>query len=343
MKAFPNYTVWVLGAGFSRSLDGPLLQDFFSTTLRPRVYRLVERLGGALPRADLDVLERAYWGGDAGASGQIPVGQPWRDPEEFLAWLDTAYADPQSREAGVMKEAGHDSRRVEMLRSMARRYIAIATDEFVAEDWRPLQRVERWRPYFDWARRVRDRTDVVITFNYDRVVESASAGMIEPRLPSDRGGNRPWLLKLHGSVNWRQGTNGVIGEHEKSGIALVNDSHDPVIGVPGPSKFAATTGDLRSLWVDATECMKLVSRIVFVGFRFPPGDSEARRQLLDAITANENPDLHVHVVLGPTTNDPQIVRVEKLLERALARKHTDAAARVHVEPLYAEDFIALDD
>jgi hypothetical protein len=95
--------------------------------------------------------------------------------------------------------------------------------------------------------------------------------------------------------------------------------------------------------------------IVFVGYRFPPSDSAARRKLYEAIVNNSREFLHVHTVLGHDVNDPYTRRLLGLLDAALVSRNTRLRTtgtprmrefvtrfgrqdRVIAHPLYAQDY-----
>jgi hypothetical protein len=77
--------VWVLGAGFSKPLGGPLLRDLFRMEARGSALLLYpEKLYPGLARTLWDV-QRIFNRGREGRSNR------WSDAESFLATVDAAY------------------------------------------------------------------------------------------------------------------------------------------------------------------------------------------------------------------------------------------------------------
>jgi hypothetical protein len=93
---------------------------------------------------------------------------------------------------------------------------------------------------------------------------------------------------------------------------------------------------------------------VFVGYRFPPTDSEARRRLLGAIGRSKHGYKAVHTVLGPESAKDS-ARLGQLLHWTLRQERVDLATRPELsEPpssfatysllqhqLYGEDFFSV--
>jgi hypothetical protein len=338
--------VWILGAGFSRALGGPLLPDLLSrpseVRIRGRFKRFSDRLfsteGGGLIRR---IVESHGW---QRSNSDEPA---WRDAEEFLEFLDLA------------AESGHDSPPLLTLRQYANtpglgvegaRALAAAAKRLVAAEccfFSPCDvAYEKWAPYVAWASRIED-TDTVITFNYDRVVEEArkKAGKaLDVRLQPGGLQVGPALLKLHGSVDWRVNAEGRIHQIGVPEYAVSCGDEEIAIASPGLTK-ARFVERLQVLWDLAEQAIKTAGAIVFVGYRFPPTDANARERLLRAISENMLPGLRVHTVLGPK-RDEHTFRLEELLTRALKmggreRSTGGLLLSLYVHPLFAEDFLGL--
>ena len=215
----------------------------------------------------------------------------------------------------------------------ARRLLAAECDEFLADA--DAKNEERWAPYRRWIEQLKEH-HTVISFNYDLVIETASAAVcrdIYVALPGQAAPERvPVILKLHGNVDWRRKRERLSGfsapgseaawvsQRSRVEHMLTAADDEIVIASPGPTKFAIASGDLRQLWDDAVTRIQYADAIVFVGYRFPPSDSAARRTLLDAIAANRSDRLRIHTVLGPDVNDPHTRRLSGLLQAALRRR-----------------------
>jgi hypothetical protein len=89
------------------------------------------------------------------------------------------------------------------------------------------------------------------------------------------------------------------------------------------------TAFFQSLWDDATEALREPRLIVFIGYRFPPTDTEAARRLLAAIADNTTrrskgllkEDVEVELALG--NDGPSLGRLRALLEGAGITKIID--------------------
>lgn len=87
-------TVWILGAGFSRSLGGPLLVDLF----RPRAWGDDADYFPDSRYPDLaNCLHQARLVFNQGREDGL-----WVDAEQFLAYVDEAFASGESPQKGVL-------------------------------------------------------------------------------------------------------------------------------------------------------------------------------------------------------------------------------------------------
>jgi hypothetical protein len=109
-------------------------------------------------------------------------------------------------------------------------------------------------------------------------------------------------------------------------FALECEEGELAIATPGPSKKREADECFRELWKLAREALAEADAIVFVGYRFPETDADAREQLLTAIGKNGAPgskrrphNLKCHIVLG--NKSPQDVdRLEALLRFVAGRR-----------------------
>lgn len=343
--------VWILGAGFSRPLGGPLLPDL----MRPEV---MENLDATYPSApyrqnsgDLhQVVLKAYGYGSKfqqgrpRGTGDVPGENIWADAEQFLDYLDTAAAGGPSSPAfkrlsrvvaaatshfGFKDGTGADALR---LSRVAKRLVAGTCSAFlVGADLE----TERWEPFVKWAKSL-GANDTIISFNYDCVVEflnKVSKNIHVVRLGGDQSNpGHARLLKLHGSVNWKISglapDDSTLPTGKESSIkvepqddfdfALKCEDHELAIASPGPIKKAVSAGWLAELWNQAAHAIRAADAVVFIGYRFPPSDSHARERLLLALSQNDRPYLAVHTVLG--LHSPDTPRLTQLLRFALSRR-----------------------
>lgn len=102
----------------------------------------------------------------------------------------------------------------------------------------------------------------------------------------------------------------------------------------------------------AKDALRQADAVVFIGFRFPETDSDAREEILGAIRENKRVHgahhLSLHVVLGLPS--PQSQRLEALLRFVCGERHDMAEPnfndeahtfRVQLHPLFAQDFLAI--
>jgi hypothetical protein len=96
---------------------------------------------------------------------------------------------------------------------------------------------------------------------------------------------------------------------------------------------------LKDIWHVAEIVLRKADVVIFVGYRFPPTDAEARGRLLGALMRNSAPDLRLYTVLGPN-DDPDNRRLETLLRYATAQREAGQGKveRVH---LWAQDFMSV--
>jgi hypothetical protein len=360
--------VWILGAGFSRPLGGPLLFDFFSER---QIQMLSMRHATQGSRTFGPELEQRL--GDMYSPEQVKMGSmPWRNPEEFLEFLEAA-TDPD--EAGTLAQtqlgiAGEDPAdpmsTAREYHKAARQHVALVCDVFL-DGKNP--RGERWDPYLRWAKTLDPKNDTVVTFNYDRVPDliAAELGGLKVRTPCPPGLYRTArrikcsnpdcadVLKLHGSVDWRrvppeQGHAAKPAFEKLDSVwdAVNVENDEPAIATPGRQKLGDTNGSFQELWELAEDRIAEADVVVFVGYRFPETDNEAKRRILNTLRdrRNENP-LTVRIVLGPQPKDAP--RLQGMLEWALSARHRlggeDTSgrqeARIIVEPMGTEDFLAV--
>lgn len=338
--------VWVLGAGFSRPLGGPLLYDFFRPELHEKLKaRYSTSVHWTAFHEGLCRLSRAYFGINVPAvqpSDNTPRGTPWRNPEEFIEYMELAAQGDAAAAAVLQASYARASMSsypfdIPAHARAAKKYLALCCWEFL--DGADCK-TERWAPYRAWAERLDPNADAVITFNYDTVCEQVLQHMGE-QVPS-YGLRAPWCvpregeehaegsdrhLKLHGSCSWyvapEQAANALcfsMATGDTPSKMLLESPHAvPAIAVPGPDKVGLAGRLFKRHWERAEEPLKTANTIVFVGYRFPESDNEAKRRLLGAIAQNRSHELSVHIVLGPKRDD-DVIRLEGLLDWCLLKR-----------------------
>jgi hypothetical protein len=363
---FVGGTVWILGAGFSRPLGGPLISDLLA-------YREQVVLDGFFPRsyANRDQLVKDNFR----ARGFFHYGRErgyWEHAEQFLDVVETANDEDGSQPSSarqllesllkgvaqypsrdIMRGGAswewreipgpvHDFESLAALSQACRR--ALATD--VSVFLRVAQaESERWAPHLAWSRNQIDQNHTIITFNYDCVPEKlAQAGgklaVVDPlsvqrSMRDARAAGFAPVFKLHGSVSWfNDGARPVTDKGYETALEQLGQ-REVLISWPGPHKRGFYEADLKDLKSEALDELRHARRVVFVGYRFPPTDADARYFLLDAIRKNDKA-LEVFVVLGPDTKSPDALRLDRMISAA---RHSSISPALL--PLWAEDFLSL--
>jgi hypothetical protein len=367
-------TVWILGAGFSRSLGAPLLADLFSEESLERVRLAYPTLepDGRLPW--VDEIVRLYLGGAYGLKHRPGVERQWEHAEEFIEKLELASRDPKGLEhdnfVAMSKRFNNGPRginrtphlftddpqalKIDAIHECALRLLAAECDVF-----RHGKEVsgERWDPYQTWAKSL-GRHDTVLTFNYDIMLDLLSRSLPKEKAfwipdPQDlleAGGDKldcPTVLKLHGSINWlREGRKFLRADRNKArpepdSAGLYADKGAMAIATPGHSKRTMVTDPmgLQGLWDRAAVALREAKQVVFVGYRIPPTDSYTRQWLTQGLAGNDHIGIamgpEVFTVLGDDVNHPHSRRLAGIL------KGTSESIKLTQPPMFAEDFLGV--
>lgn len=353
--------VWVLGAGFSRSLGGPLIQHLLAAQEPGATRDLFPEVAAGISNV------RTFY-----AAG---VGTHWDHAEHFLDMVERAAEDHECNPhaataraydyrllANLLSDKFRDERTGQWEQFASLVDLAVAARRAVACDCSQfLQRAdlrgEAWRPYVQWAS-ILTGDDTVATFNYDCVpdllAENSSERIFRPRLrvvepageeriPGDavqeaiarirRLGLAP-VLKLHGSVDWHV-ERGRFAKASSAGVLLPSRS-DVLMGLPGPGKDQHRQKRLKPLWTCALNAITEAEEVIFLGYRFPPTDANAREELLCAVRDSA---CLPRIVLGPNVVHPDVVRLQGLLQYAMWKRVP--LAKPDVIPLYVEDFLSV--
>jgi hypothetical protein len=357
--------VWVLGAGFSKPLGGPLLPRLLS----PSSY---EDLKLRFPAAGFNASQflwalRLYHYGLRYQYGRLDrfdakaVGESmWEDAEEYLDRLDAA-------RSGGITEARHVAimNRLTSLMSPGQTAplpsaadLAVAARRLVgAECAGFLQKAdtttEIWEPFKDWANEL-GVDDTVITFNYDRAIDLiASNHVMVVTTDGDahifQSAKCCPVLKLHGSVDWQREASARACRFIRTAdpdFCVTCLPEQLAIATPGPTK-KATAAELSLQWNLALTRLTEADAVVFVGYRFPPSDAEARTKLLGALLANTSAHLALHIVLGPRLGSDDNARLAGLLSATCRRAkrqpvgHASKTYDVVQHPMYSQDFFSV--
>jgi hypothetical protein len=322
-----NRRVWILGAGFSQPLGGPLLAELFRLEPHGSCHSAFPAnefpgLGDTLYN-----LQTCYhW-------GRTEAGH-WEDAEQFLAYVDDAYVGKDGIKRANLGEVLQRAQRLMdgggrlplpdqaqaflsgNLHLAARRALAAQCSRFLLN--RQPASEETWLAFREWAESLDPSVDAIISFNYDRVLE-----MLDPKetrfhvlMPSEvLDSTRVPVYKLHGSVDW-------VVDGQKLQRRKPNDtlkSLDPQIAIapPGRSKSQFVAEHLEPLWTQVEGLLSHAGVVLIVGYGFPKTDSIAKSRILKALSrSNQCPEWtrDIHVILGPEVTNSSSQRVCALLQ-----------------------------
>lgn len=316
---------WVLGAGFSVPLGGPVLKQLLTPAS-------LERMRFRYPKT---------WLKDARCDTCVEVllegtkRGHWLNAEEYLAALGSydsriASAVASMCPAAYLRRQDHEKEPTEFMQGLwiyARELVAAQCMNFFEES---QDSNESWLPYDRWAKRVAN-DDVIISFNYDEVVENAFSRVDRPLCtPNPRHGEAPpdrrdeaVLVKLHGSVTFRD----TIHRGEEDSIATLHHN-PPFLAVPGTSKSEDSVSSFEEMWEFAAEALSHAESVAIIGYSCPKSDEMSKAMLLDTLASNRNKPL-VDIVLGPSSSDAQ----------RLVTLFTSAGISARDSSLWAEDYL----
>lgn len=270
-------TVWLLGAGFSRRLGGPLFHDLISERTEHWVRAWVAAHASGPETQGLFAQCRLVY------EKGVRVGL-WSDAEQCIEVLDRARTDrvtqyvvqaglQQSDPAKVFPGVQHPIN-LEQTFTLFTQFVAVATAHYVPESG---DLPEPWHPFVAWGKLLKSPHDSIISFNYDRVVER-----LEIAVP---------LYKLHGTT--------------PTSVDLIKclDSRSAVetIFVPGPNKLKAHRGEV---WEAAGRALREANRLVVIGYSFPASDAVAMSFVLGNFKGQE-----LAIVLGEDPAGSKIYRM----------------------------------
>jgi hypothetical protein len=255
--------VWLLGAGFSKPLGGPLFSELISerVALWVRCWLASKDVSDEAIHDALNVFKK---GEELGL---------WENAEECITLINEARSDEATR-AAILEtiEELRNEKGLEDVERQLSRFVAAATAHFVVRALGAEQLPEAWTPYREWAKLLSGR-DSIVNFNYDRVVESLFR----------RTEKRTALVKLHGTVSE------TLWEDIRDGKPISN------IALLGPDKLRSRDEPMVSeAWEQAGTLLEQANRLVVIGYSFPASDAYARWFILSKCRA-----VTVDVVLGP--------------------------------------------
>jgi hypothetical protein len=357
-KASEVNHVYILGAGFSRPLGGPLFKEIFSPhydRIVPEIDFKVNRDGWILARVTRDLpsvyekLEKVT--NKADAERFLELCDYSRLPQNSwflksfikqLPWIESAYVD-----SGLPY---CESDVEDFCINGTRIRLGLESSHFlgcVPED------SERWKPYDLWFRRL-GKNDTIITLNYDLLVETVASrgnrafpgGELKTREDlllvdellnqNENHSDLPMLCKLHGSVDWIELNGRAFAK--RYNVYDYFEGLPPLLGTPGTGKVGLSKGSLDKVWLTALDRIRSAHVISIVGYSLPGTDNDFRIKLLDSITGTYGNLKAINIVLGPPTPDSQ--RARAILEQATRLfAPDDHRPTVNLLPIYAQDYL----
>ena len=270
--------VWLLGAGFSKPLGGPLFAELISDKSERWAQRWLALRGVASDRFPSRVVPLFKRGLGDGL---------WENAEECLAVIDEARLDRVTR-AVVAESTGLDSQGIDNAWMWMTQFVAAATAHFVDRAVSAEELPEVWFPYELWASSLCEH-DSIVSFNYDRVVE---------HLLSKAEGKPAALAKLHGTVPDTE----TLCSNIRDGVAI------STIATPGPGKTRSRdSAMLVGQWDEAEYRIEAADRIVIVGYSFPASDAYVRSFILNRMGTKR-----IDIVVG---TDPCGISIAEMFGR----------------------------
>lgn len=359
--------VWILGAGFSKSLGAPLLSEMLRLEALQSVVGTYDDFRAR--RYDFTSVIKTYlYGAYDLPNNPHARKRLWRHAEEFAEKLDAACGSESL--ANILRDLCSDSAtehkgnsqwanklRVDTLQLMAAECCAFTEDADLES--------ERWGPYKHWAQGLTG-DDTVVTSNYDRVPDllaehrlgDKNAHLVVPTPAEVEGlGTTVRVLKLHGSVDWfgrpiqRVEETDVSRWSFRHRVAMGCSADDIGIATPGRSKHVLVQDQagLAPLWLQAELALKNASTVAIVGYSLPSSDAFSRGWLVKQLRANREKEraergapvgrprrLKVHTVLGSNVASAESTRLKALLESI-------SGIEVKQHAMWAEDFLDVAD
>ena len=284
-----NKTVYVLGAGFSRDAGCPTVLEFIS---KNKILNLKKRLN-TIEKQKLASLQ-SYW------NYRITEGYCESNIESIFNHVSAArYLFMESMtEADTRYDAQN---------------IYDDLQWFILKTLKESTKKKIPKGYYKFVKEILQPQDVIISFNYDLVLEKAFS---ESKIPFDYGISKPQkddrlILKLHGSANWvyckncthSYPTNNYSGLDALQGKIKCHNCKkkklEPILIPPTLYKDYQDQergGMIQGLWAKANEELYTADKVVFIGFSMAQTDAYA--QELFKLSSNMNPELQTYFVVN---------------------------------------------
>ncbi|KLU05718.1 hypothetical protein RISK_002350 [Rhodopirellula islandica] len=339
--------VWILGAGFSRHLGAPLFHELFSGEMGLIVKTAFSEADGFDRLHDLFARVGIVYRSGAGKVQleEEPSPIAWSNPEQFLEVISGWATNP-----GLVYEGYHQGEStdywetilVAALRRLAAEVSCCYADPSVFMGERALA-------YKQWASGLKAGQDVIITFNYDTIVESLGIVGLQQVFndPSDTevrmfNGRVP-LLKMHGSVDWKRTESGNVKCSLEDTMKECRKITEFAMAIPGTGKLSFNREN-QWLWNCAEQFVQGAETINFVGYRIPETDGLALNSICKSIrrrcaASKRDSYPRINIVLGPMPT-PERGRAEGLMRLLLGEPASanPRSRKVHVHDMWAQDY-----
>lgn len=356
--------VYILGAGFSVPLGGPLFGDLLTPRMQTRLSDLFERNHWPNPdKAMLESIPKVIGNALGGFNQPNRVDLNAEQVLELAEVLDREDLDISESEEIVNKKlnwlarilfwgvyqagssgANNQRKTTRLVFQLLKCRLAMETNYFLIEI---ESESERWIPYDRWYKGLRSN-DTLLTTNYDLALESLEerwkAKNNYPATDTDshsvvtmqRRQHGPTLMKLHGSCNWYLANNQVMQNPKFDPVDLL--SRDLVIGTPGLGKSKLADSLLAQQWQFAEHELQQAEVISIVGYSLPETDNRLRMMILDSISKSKTIKC-VNIVLG--MRNERGYRAEEVIRQAMPTK--ELRDKVILRNMYAQDFLPIAD
>ena len=321
--------VYIVGAGFSRPLGGPL----FTNLLTMEYWQLHSDVD--IPdeiRQCLALLHRA-----TGRSIDELLGLTDRlNAEELIALLEWSSRNPVTKRARLVCDAfpvvpaklkyQSNDEFLRILNIHLKRLIACQCNSFTHLFEADSDTIA---PYKSWIQRL-TAEDTIITFNYDTAIETLAltCGIEFPRKPGQYMSNQARLIHVHGCVDWIKSGPGLSYVPQ----AYLGDN-DLCIGLPGLEKAKITEiEEMKNLWISMRHAIQEADVVSIVGYSMPATDNMARQEILGSLKNGQR----VNLVVG---NDVFTSgRMQSMIQPIVGTNEL-GGSRVMDLKMYAQDYL----